>query len=187
LLRNGGSSSLREPGFAALHLALGLASLRQSTGERGILDSVIRPPDLSPVKPWRMIARGLRRRCPRCNGSGWWTGWLKRVPCCRSCGYRYEREDGFSLGAITINMIATFLLLGLLFAVGFFLSYPSVAVAPMLIIGGIVVAILPVAFYPLSYTVWAAIDLVMRPLDAGEEADAMVALMASDLGKREDA
>jgi uncharacterized protein (DUF983 family) len=148
---------------------------------------MIRQPDLSPVKPWRMIARGLRRRCPRCNGSGWWTGWLKRVPRCRSCGYRYEREDGFSLGAITINMIATFLLLGVLFAVGFFLSYPSVAVAPMLIVGGIVVAILPVAFYPLSYTVWAAIDLTMRPLDAGEEADAMVALMASDLGKHEDA
>ena len=86
---------------------------------------MIRSPDLRPVKPWRMMARGLRRRCPRCNGSGWWTGWLQRVSRCRSCGYRYEREDGFSLGAITINMMATFLLLGVVFAVGFFLSYPG--------------------------------------------------------------
>ena len=39
--------------------------------------------------------------------------------------------------------------------------------------------------YPLSYTVWAAIDLIMHPLDAGEEADAMVALMACDLEKHE--
>jgi hypothetical protein len=84
-------------------------------------------------------------------------------------------------------MMATFMLLGVVFAIGFFLSYPSVAVVPMLIVGGLVVAILPVAFYPLSYTVWAAIDLIMRPLDAGEEADAMVALMASDLEKHEDA
>lgn len=134
-----------------------------------------------------MIARGLVRRCPRCNGSGWWTGWLKRAPRCRSCGYRYEREVGFSLGAITINMMATFLLLALIFAVGFFLSYPGVAVVPMLVAGGIVVAILPVVFYPVSYTVWAAIDLSMRPLDAGEEADALVGLMAANLTDEEDA
>ena len=134
-----------------------------------------------------MIARGLVRRCPRCNGSGWWTGWLKRAPRCRTCGYRYEREVGFSLGAITINMMATFLLLALIFAVGFFLSYPGVAVVPMLVAGGIVVAILPVVFYPVSYTVWAAIDLSMRPLDAGEEADALVGLMAANLTDEEDA
>jgi Protein of unknown function (DUF983) len=127
------------------------------------------------------------RRCPRCNGSGWWTGWLKRVPRCRSCGYRYEREDGFSLGAITINMMVTFMLLGVVFGVGFFLSYPTVAVVPMLVAGGVVVLILPVVFYPLSYTVWAAIDIAMHPLDAGEEADAMVALMAVELEKHEDA
>ena len=84
-------------------------------------------------------------------------------------------------------MMATFLLLGVVFAAGFFLSYPGVAVVPMLVAGGVVVLILPVAFYPLSYTVWAAIDLIMRPLDAGEEADAMVALMACDLEKHEDA
>ena len=84
-------------------------------------------------------------------------------------------------------MMVTFALLGVLFAVGFFLSYPTVAVVPMLIVGGIVVAVLPVVFYPMSYTVWAAIDLSMRPLDAGEEADAMVALMAADMAEHEDA
>ena len=84
-------------------------------------------------------------------------------------------------------MTVTFILLGSVFAVGFFLSYPSVAVVPMLIVGGVVVSILPVGFYPLSYTVWAAIDLIMRPLDAGEEADAMVAVMAANLSEHEGA
>jgi uncharacterized protein (DUF983 family) len=148
---------------------------------------VIRPPDLTPVKPWRMVARGLRRRCPRCGGSGWWTGWLKRVPRCRSCGYRYEREDGFSLGAITMNIMVTFGLLAIVLAVGIGLSYPNLAVVPILIVGGVVVLVLPVVFYPFSYTVWAAIDLLMHPLDAGEEADAEVGLMAAKIFPDENA
>jgi hypothetical protein len=134
-----------------------------------------------------MVARGLRRRCPRCGGSGWWTGWLKRVPRCRSCGYRYEREDGFSLGAITMNIMVTFGLLAIVLAVGIGLSYPNLAVVPILIVGGVVVLVLPVVFYPFSYTVWAAIDLLMHPLDAGEEADAEVGLMAAKIFPDENA
>lgn len=133
-----------------------------------------------------MIWRGLLRRCPRCGGSGWWIGWLKRVPRCRSCGYRYEREPGFSLGAITINLMVTFALLAVVLAVGITWSYPHLAVVPILVVGGIVVLVLPVLFYPYSYTVWAAVDLLMHPLDAGEAADAEVGLLAATLFLDED-
>jgi uncharacterized protein (DUF983 family) len=126
-------------------------------------------------------------RCPRCGGSGWWLSLTKRVPRCRSCGYRYEREPGFSLGAITMNITVTFAALAVVLAVGIVSSYPHIAVVPMLVAGGLVVVVLPVLCYPMSYTVWAAIDLLMHPLDAGEAADAEVGLLASQPSFDEDA
>jgi hypothetical protein len=38
----------------------------------------------------------------------------------------------------------------------------------------------PVVFYPVAKTVWAAIDLGMRPLDVAEEAEAMTWLAAEE-------
>jgi hypothetical protein len=32
--------------------------------------------------------------------------------------------------------------------------------------------VVPIVFYPFSYTIWAAVDLAMRPLDPAEQADA---------------
>ena len=77
--------------------------------------------------------------------------------------------------------MVTFALLAVVLAVGITWSYPQLAVVPILAAGGIVVLVLPVLFYPFSYTVWAAIDLLMHPLDAGEAADAEVGLMAAGI------
>jgi hypothetical protein len=97
------------------------------------------------------------------------------VPRCRTCGFRYEREPGFSLGAITINMGLTFVFIAVLFLVGFIASYPNVAVVPMLVAGGLIVAVVPVLGYRVSYTVWTAIDIAMHPLDAADVAEADIA------------
>ena len=119
-----------------------------------------------------MMGRALLRRCPRCGGKGWFRGWFAKVERCRTCGYRYEREPGFLLGAVTINTIVTFGLLAAVLLVGTILSYPDIAVVPMLIASGAVAILVPIIFYPFSYTIWAAVDLAMRPLDAAEQADA---------------
>ena len=119
-----------------------------------------------------MMGRALLRRCPRCGGKGWFRGWFAKVERCQTCGYRYEREPGFLLGAVTINTIVTFGLLAAVLLVGTILSYPDIAVVPMLIASGAVAILVPIIFYPFSYTIWAAVDLAMRPLDAAEQADA---------------
>jgi hypothetical protein len=102
-------------------------------------------------------------------------------PRCRSCGYRWERQPGFSLGATTINTIVTFGLFGLVMLVGFIATYPDIAAVPILV-GSIAIAVVvPIVFYPVSYTVWAAIDLAMRPLEPAERADAATALQGGAL------
>jgi uncharacterized protein (DUF983 family) len=119
-----------------------------------------------------MVGRALRLRCPWCGGRGWTTGLLKRVDRCRTCGYKYERQEGFSLGAVTMNIIVTFGLIAVVLLVGSIASYPDLAVVPMLVAGVVVAVMTPIVFYPFSYTLWAAVDLAMRPLEPAELADA---------------
>jgi len=119
-----------------------------------------------------MVGRALLLRCPWCGGKGWTTGLLKRSERCRTCGYKYERQPGFSLGAVTMNTIVTFGLLALVLTVGIVVTYPDIAAMPIVIVSLAVTLVVPIAFYPFSYTLWAAVDLFMRPLDQSELADA---------------
>lgn len=123
-----------------------------------------------------MVLRGLLRRCPRCGArKAWYTGWFRRLPRCQTCGYRYERQDGFSLGAAAVNTAVTF---GLLFIVGFIgviATWPDISAVAVLVPCVVIAVVVPVAFYPISYTLWAAVDLASRPLEPAEEADAATA------------
>lgn len=128
-----------------------------------------------------MAGRALRLRCPWCGGRGWTTSLLQRTDRCRTCGYKYERLPGFSLGATTMNTIVTFGLLAVVLVVGSVLSYPDLAVVPMLAAALAVTVLTPILFYPFSYTLWAAVDLTMHPLEQAEGADA-----AAHAGRRSD-
>jgi uncharacterized protein (DUF983 family) len=119
-----------------------------------------------------MVGRALLRRCPRCGGAGWFTGWFAKVDRCRTCGYRYERQPGFLLGALTMNTIVTFGVVALVLIVGIVASYPDIAMVPILAVALPLAVIVPIVFYPFSYTLWAVIDLRMHPLEAAEVADA---------------
>ena len=75
------------------------------------------------------------------------------------------------LGASAISFILTGSALVLTLAVGAFISYPNIAIRELLISTISVTLIVGVAGYPISYTTWLAIDLIMRPLDIDELAN----------------
>jgi len=85
---------------------------------------------------------------------------------CPRCGLVFEREEDFFLGAYVVNLVVTEGLLVLaLFAYVIKLasdgntpSLPFLALALILAVAG------PVAFFPFARTIWAAIDLGMRPV-----------------------
>ena len=81
--------------------------------------------------------------------------------------------DGFELGAATINAILTLGLLVLAGATSIIVTYPEVAVRPLLIILGSAAIILPVVFYPFTFTIWFAVELMMEPPSAGDLATAL--------------
>jgi hypothetical protein len=82
---------------------------------------------------------------------------------------RWRRGDvGFELGAASMAAIIVLgpLVLGL--GVMAALTYPEIAVTPMLIALGAGAVILPVVLYPVSYTMWQALDIAMRPVSVDD-------------------
>jgi len=71
---------------------------------------------------------------------------------------------------MAVSIIVCFGALVVGVVIGVVATLPDVAVAPLILILGVWAVVLPVVVYPLSYTLWQAIDLAMRPPVAGDGA-----------------
>lgn len=94
----------------------------------------------------------MRDRCPRCN-------------------LAFERVEGHWIGALGMNTVVSFgALLGTL-VVGIAIMWPEPRAVPLLVSSvGVAIAV-PVLFFPISRTLWSAIDLAMRPLEPDDQID----------------
>lgn len=112
-----------------------------------------------------MLWRGALRRCPWCGDrQAYFTGWFSKTDRCRRCATPWRRGDiGFELGAVVIATIATFGAVIVAVAVGMLVTAPNFAVVPLMVLVVVIAVVVPVVVYPVSYTLWQAIDLVMRP------------------------
>lgn len=119
-----------------------------------------------------MLRRGALRRCPHCGDRrAFFVKWFVRRERCAGCGLRWERNyEGFMLGAMAISFITTGGSLLITMGAGVILTYPDVALVPVLGSTVLVTLLVGVGGYPISYTVWQAVDLSLRPLteDDGE-------------------
>jgi uncharacterized protein (DUF983 family) len=158
-----------------------LASVRSIAGESGkrsrysaSVPEPSVPPDVaaidrSPSRP-TLLLRGLTRRCAWCGDrKAFFVGWFKRVDRCRRCGHGYRRGDhAFEWGAVTANIILTFLLILITIVVSVLLTIPDLEVWWIVGPATAVALIGPAVLYPVSFTLWQAIDLWMRPPTPGE-------------------
>jgi uncharacterized protein (DUF983 family) len=122
----------------------------------------------------RLLMRGLTRRCAWCGDRrAYFVGWFKRVEQCRRCGHGYRRGDhAFELGALTANIMLTFSMILLTILVTVLATLPDGHVWWVVGPACAVALVGPLIFYPVSFTLWQAIDLWMRPPTAGELAGA---------------
>ncbi|MCU1497001.1 MAG: putative rane protein [Acidimicrobiales bacterium] len=142
-------------------------------------DIVGRPPTWSD-----MVGRGLRRRCPRCGGDDLFVHRFRLRDRCPSCGYRFEREPGFFLGAWFLNFMAleSVHFVGIMAFIVWKSDHPGGGLVVPVIAAVVTSVALPILLYPWSQTVWAAIDLAMTPLELGEIVDAADAVQAGSGG-----
>lgn len=118
----------------------------------------------------KMLWRGVRRRCAWCNGRGaFFTGWFRKQEHCRTCGIGWHRGyEGFELGALVASLTMVFGLLVVVLTTGIVMTSPDVAVGPLVIAGAAIAVVVPIVTYPISYTIWQAIDLVTHPPEPGD-------------------
>ena len=123
----------------------------------------------SRLRPTTAFSRGLRLRCAWCGSRRTFVRrWLGKYPRCRTCGLEWRREEGFELGPVALNTVITFFSLTVGMAVGFIVSYPDIAVWPIIGWGVAIAVLLPILIYPLTFTVWFAFDVVAHPPEAAE-------------------
>lgn len=106
-----------------------------------------------------------------CGQGGLFTRWFTMAPRCPRCGLRFERVEGHWVGALGLNTIVSFTVLFFVVVVGLVLTHPDFRIGPLLVLAVLTAIVFPLAFFPLSRTVWTAIDLWMRPLEPGETND----------------
>lgn len=141
-----------------------------------MLNAVVEPragedPRPPPLTVPRLLRRGLARRCPLCGGDGLFPHWFTIVDRCPRCGFPTERIEGHWLGALGLNTVVTLGSVLVVLVVAFLLTYPNgSAVAAIAVIVATAIVV-PLAFYPISKTLWSAIDLAMRPPEPDDNID----------------
>ncbi|HLG00778.1 MAG TPA: DUF983 domain-containing protein [Acidimicrobiia bacterium] len=105
-----------------------------------------------------------------CGSRGLFRRWFSMVERCPRCGFRFEREAGHWVGSLGLNTVISFGALLVTIVTGVALTAPDVAVGPVTAVGVAVAVVLPVLIFPLTRTLWAAVDIMMRPLDDDDRA-----------------
>jgi len=136
---------------------------------------MVKPLDVDDVlqgrpTPGTLLKRGALKQCPRCGGRHIYDSWFHMKERCPTCGYLFEREPGFFVGAYLINFaIAEGFLFVLVMGFVFWKDqHPDAGVVAPAVIGVTIGVVMPVLFYPFSRTIWSAFDLLMTPLEVEE-------------------
>lgn len=99
------------------------------------------------------------------------SSWFTQRERCPRCNYPTTRVPDQWIGALGMNTIVSFGLLLIAIAVGFAVTYPDPPVATLLAIALAVAVLVPVLFFPISKSLWSAIDMAMRPPEPSDDID----------------
>ena len=109
----------------------------------------------------RIARRALSLRCPRCGGTDLFTGWFAMRPECALCGLRFERAQGYWVGAIYLNYgVSATIALG-----GYFLLWArtELSTATQLAIWMSFLVVFPLWFFRYSRSLWLALEYYFNP------------------------
>lgn len=87
---------------------------------------------------------------------------------CAQCGLKFEREPGYWVGAVIINTAVIFGTFILVFGGLVLATWPEVPWGLVLVVTLAANALIPILFYPVSKTLWLALELSWHPLEREE-------------------
>jgi len=108
----------------------------------------------------RVLGRAARLRCPRCGATALFRGWFSMADACALCGLRFERAQGYFVGAIYVNYAVT----SLIAIGGFFLLWGLTDLSPA---GQLAILIpfvigFPLWFFRYSRSFWLAVEWLLN-------------------------
>lgn len=116
----------------------------------------------------RVLRRGLAKRCPHCGARAIFRSFFELHEHCPSCGLRFEREDGYWLGAMVVAMAVTEVVFVGLLVVAIAATWPDVPWGWVLAIGLVTNAVIPVVGYPRCKTAWLGMHLAATDPTIGD-------------------
>lgn len=123
---------------------------------------------VTPPSKLKRFFWGFTGRCAVCGEFRITTPWKLDGPRCSRCDFAIERKEGHFIGAVGINTIVTFGAMLIVMVISAAATSPDIPVGKLLIGNGIFVIVLSAVFFPISKTLWSAIDLMMIDLEPGE-------------------
>jgi uncharacterized protein (DUF983 family) len=109
----------------------------------------------------RGVGRALRLRCPRCGRAPLYRGWFTMNEVCAVCDLRFERAQGYFVGAIYLNYALTVLIaIG-----GYFLlwSRADLSNTVQLALWLPFCVVFPLWFFRYSRALWLAVETGLNP------------------------
>src|SRR5262245_5143920 len=108
------------------------------------------------------LARCVTLRCPVCGLSSIVKRPFSIKHYCSSCEALFKREDGFYVGAMLINLIATELVLLVVYLACLVVMQSNYDM--MLVVIFTLAVIFPIAFYHHSWSLWLSFDHILESL-----------------------
>jgi uncharacterized protein (DUF983 family) len=109
----------------------------------------------------KMLGYGLRLRCPRCGAGKLYPKPFRMYEECPSCGLKFEREQGYFIGAMYINYAATIAIA----VPGFFLldAFAGLTINQQLALWVPFAIVFPLAFFHHARSLWLVMDYFFNP------------------------
>jgi len=123
--------------------------------------------DFGTPRARRVAGRALRLRCPRCGRSPLYAGWFRMHERCEASGLRYEREQGYFVGAIYVNYAFTVVV-----AAGTVLVLDwtfGLTLTAQLVIGIALGVLAPVLFFRYARSLWLSLEYLVTSADERRE------------------
>ena len=111
-----------------------------------------------------VLGRAVALRCPRCGRAPLFATWARMHVACGACGMRFEREQGYFVGAIYVNYALTIAVsLGGVVLLDALFTLP---LATQLTIGVTSAVVLPLVGFRHARSFWLALDHLASEFDA---------------------
>ncbi|MBI4528765.1 MAG: DUF983 domain-containing protein [Deltaproteobacteria bacterium] len=114
----------------------------------------------------QLLARGILLRCPRCGKGSLFYGFFSMHRECPHCALKFEREQGYFVGAIYINYAATILIV----MPGYFIldSFTGISFLQQMLLWIPFAVLFPLFFFRHSRSLWLTLDCLFNPPEVSE-------------------